>query len=208
MKTRLLTLWETLWASFWFVPTLMVAGAAVLAIASIALDERVKDEVIASLGWVYTGGPEGARGLSPGINDPFTAISCIDRLGAALARLSERRFPSPYRYDDEGNLRVIVEPVRFRGIVDTAFNQIRQYGQSSAAVTIRLLEAIAIIAGRTSDGERRAALLRQADMIWRGSQASLPEPEDRADVEARRYRQVAGICGQPYPTVIFDEEQI
>jgi uncharacterized membrane protein len=28
------------------------------------------------------------RALSPGINDPFTAIACVDRLGSALCRLA------------------------------------------------------------------------------------------------------------------------
>lgn len=30
------------------------------------------------------------RALSPGINDPFTAIACVDRLGSALCRLARR----------------------------------------------------------------------------------------------------------------------
>ena len=47
------------------------------------------------------------RALSPGVNDPFTAINCVDRLGAALVILAAREIPSAYRYDD-GRLRVIV----------------------------------------------------------------------------------------------------
>jgi uncharacterized membrane protein len=49
------------------------------------------------------------RALSPGVNDPFTAIACVDRLGAALCSLAERVFPSPYRYDEEERLRVFTE---------------------------------------------------------------------------------------------------
>jgi uncharacterized membrane protein len=79
------------------------------------------------------------RAISPGINDPFTAIRCIDRLSAGLSHLAQRDFPSPYRYDDRKNLRVIAERVTFASLVDTAFNQIRQYGKSDVAVTIRLL---------------------------------------------------------------------
>jgi uncharacterized membrane protein len=40
------------------------------------------------------------RAISPAVNDPFTAIRCIDRLGAGLSRLAQRNFPSPYRYDE------------------------------------------------------------------------------------------------------------
>ena len=85
------------------------------------------------------------RALSPGINDPYTAIRCVDQITAVLCHLAKKDIPSPYRYDSDNRLRIIAEPVTFAGMTDTAFNQIRQYGRSSAAVTIRLLEVIAII---------------------------------------------------------------
>src|SRR5690606_4810668 len=57
------------------------------------------------------------RALSPGVNDPFTAISCLDRLGSALCRVAQREFPSPYRQDDQGALRVVAPATTFRTIV-------------------------------------------------------------------------------------------
>ncbi len=125
------------------------------------------------------------RALSPGINDPLTAVMCIDRLGAGLCQLAERSAPSPYRYDGEGKVRVIAMPVTFEEILDTSFSQIRQYGRTSAAVTLRLLETIAVIATRARNEESRAALLRHAMMILRGSKEALPEELDRMDVEQR-----------------------
>ncbi|MEN9518252.1 MAG: hypothetical protein RLZZ381_840 [Cyanobacteriota bacterium] len=125
------------------------------------------------------------RAISPAVNDPFTAIRCIDRLGAGLSRLAQRNFPSPYRYDNNKNLRVIAERVTFVGLVDTAFNQIRQYGKSDIAVTIRLLEAIATIAHYTSTQQEREILLRHAEMIGRGSQQAISEELDKKDIEER-----------------------
>lgn len=125
------------------------------------------------------------RALSPGINDPFTVVACVDRLGSALCRLAQRDMPSPYRFDEEGRLRVITAPVAFSGIVGAAFHQIRQYARSSAAVTIRLLETIAVIAGAAHRPQDRAALQRHADMIIRGAREGLPEAEDRREVEVR-----------------------
>ncbi len=123
------------------------------------------------------------RALSPGINDPFTAIRCIDRLSAGLSRLAQRDFPSPYRYDDKQNLRVIAEPVTFKELVDLAFNQIRQYGSSDASVTIRQIEALAIIATYSRNPKQQAILKRHAEMILRGSREGLPEEQDRQDVQ-------------------------
>lgn len=65
------------------------------------------------------------RAISPAVNDPFTAIRCIDRLSAGLSHLAQKDFPSPYCYDRDRNLRVIAAPVTFAGLTDAAFNQIR-----------------------------------------------------------------------------------
>ncbi len=132
------------------------------------------------------------RALSPGINDHFTAIRCIDRLSAGLSRIAQRDFPSPYRYDGEDNLRVIVEVANFEGLVNSAFNQIPQYGYTDVAVTIRLLEAIAIIAPYTRCKKDRALLLRHAGMIERGSLEKITEEGSRAFI-IQRYEAAAKV---------------
>jgi uncharacterized membrane protein len=125
------------------------------------------------------------RALSPGINDPFTAIQCVDRLGAALARLAGRAMPSPVRRDDTGAARVIAHYDSFAGVTRAAFDQIRQSGRTNASVTIRLLEVIAETGRHTQRDSDRSELLRQATMIERGSREGLPEEEDRKDVRER-----------------------
>ncbi len=128
-----------------------------------------------------------ARALSPGINDPFTAMMCVDHLGSALCRLVQRDMPSPFCHDSQDQLRVIMPVVTFSDLTDAAFNQIRQYGRSCAAVTIRLLETITVVAGFAHRPEDRATLLRHAKMIVRGARGGLSENDDRQEVE-KRYR--------------------
>ncbi len=135
-----------------------------------------------------------ARALSPGINDPFTAIRCIDQLSAALCHFAQREIPSPYRYDEHNRLRVIAIPLEFAEAIDAAFNQIRQYGQSSVAVTIRLLEAIATIASFTHRKLDRIALKRHADAVERGSHAGIKEELDLPDVRERYLIAVKAIA--------------
>jgi uncharacterized membrane protein len=133
------------------------------------------------------------RALSPGINDPFTAIACVDRLGSVLSRVAQREMPSPYRHDGQDQLRVIVPAFTFPAILDVAFDQIRQYGRSSAAVTLRLLETIAVVAGFAQRPEDVAALQRQAGMVARGARGGLAEKEDRRVVE-ERYQALASVA--------------
>jgi uncharacterized membrane protein len=126
-----------------------------------------------------------ARALSPGVNDPFTAISCINHLGGALCDLAQRAFPPVLKKDDDNRVRIVAYPVAFDQIVDASFNQIRQYGRTHAAVSIRLLENIQVILPFTRYPDQREALLRQAAMIERGSHEGLPEESDRRDVHER-----------------------
>lgn len=135
------------------------------------------------------------RALSPGVNDPFTAIACIDHLGSALSRLVRRDTPSIYRLDEQDQLRLIAPSFTFPAVADAAFNQIRQYGRTSVAVTIRLLETIAEVAHfahRTAD---RGTLLRHAEMIARGARESLAEAEDRRAVD-ERFDAVCKLCNR------------
>ncbi|MEO6565193.1 MAG: DUF2254 domain-containing protein [Casimicrobiaceae bacterium] len=139
------------------------------------------------------------RALSPGINDPFTAIACIDRLGSALCRLAPREMPSPHHVDTQGRLRLIHVSPTFSGIVNAAFNQIRQHSRSNAAVSIHMLDTIAMIAGTCLRAEDRASLRRQADMIARGAREALPEAEDRRTLGERYQaaRRVLRHTGNP-----------
>ncbi len=122
------------------------------------------------------------RALSPSLNDPFTAIRCIDHLSDALSHLAQKDFPSAYRYDAFKNLRVIAIPKTFAQLTDTAFNQIRQNSSSNAAVTIRLLESIAVIAEYAENSQTKIALRRHADLILQGSQEGLSFDQDKKDI--------------------------
>ncbi|GAB4379417.1 MAG: DUF2254 domain-containing protein [Elainellaceae cyanobacterium] len=133
------------------------------------------------------------RAISPAVNDPFTAIRCIDRLGAGLSCLAQRQFPSPYYYDHAQNLRVIAQPIKFETLVDKAFNSIRQYARSDSAVTMRLLQAIAHVAQANRYLSHQSVLKHHADMILRGSLEGLLEEYDRKEVEAEYDKAIKAI---------------
>lgn len=136
------------------------------------------------------------RALSPGVNDPFTAIACVDHLGSALCRLAARETPSRYRYDNNDQLRLIMQVDTYGNVVGAAFNQIRQNAGSNAAVTIRLLDTIAKVMGFVHRPEDRVTLLRHAEMIARGAGKELPEGEDRRVVE-KRLQAVIKLYNEP-----------
>lgn len=123
------------------------------------------------------------RALSPGINDPFTAISCLDRLTTVLCRVAQRPLPDGRRYSDDDRLRVVAKPIRFEELVDAAFDQIRTYGRQDVKVMSRLLDLLTRIGGATSDPARRAPLIHQAELTYAGSAAALSADGDRETLE-------------------------
>jgi uncharacterized membrane protein len=113
------------------------------------------------------------RALSPSLNDPFTAITCVDRLSGVLGEVADRPARSPIRCDPAGEPRVRLDRVDFAGVVNAAFDQIRQFSQAMPAVAIRLVEACGRIADRTEDPARRRILSRQAHLVLAASGATL-----------------------------------
>ena len=142
------------------------------------------------------------RALSPGINDPFTAINCIDRLGAALCVLVSKEIPSPLRYDENHHLRVMTDTSTAAGIIDAAFNMIRQAARKDEAVTLRLFESIIAISRCTRNPDFLEALQRHADLIHRGSQEGLEDQADREDADDRHEQALQAINSDAPPREI------
>lgn len=125
------------------------------------------------------------RALSTGINDPYTANSCIDNLTTTMCYLVGVKFPARYRYDDESNLRVVSETVSFEGVMNAAFNQIRQYSEGSPSVIIRLMEAMITINKFARYPQQKKVVRDHAEMILRLAEKSIDEKRDLEDLRSR-----------------------
>ncbi|GJL57777.1 MAG: hypothetical protein NPIRA03_06340 [Nitrospirales bacterium] len=146
------------------------------------------------------------RALSPGINDPFTCINCIDHLSAILSQLCQRKIPSPFRYDREGVLRVITPPITFEGVLNAAFHQIRQHGKGNVAVIICLLDGLGRIGENVERHEDREAILRHVEMVQKASRDSIQQEHDLEAVEDRS-RQVMSLLnnGENRSVLLMDK---
>lgn len=139
------------------------------------------------------------RALSPGVNEPYTAIDCIDWLGQGLARLAERAPPRTVHHDERGVVRALVPTRTFAGMLDASFNEIRQAATASPAVLIRLLEALTGVARAATRAGDREALRRHVDMIWDGARRHTDEPRDLDDVAARHRAALQALHGRAAP---------
>lgn len=139
------------------------------------------------------------RAMSSGINDPFTAITCVDRLTGLLCRIAPVPARPPTRLDDAGRPRLYLDPVDFSGVADAAFDQIRQFSSGIPAVSIRLLEGLAEIAALVRDPKRRDAVQRQAKMLVAARREELQEADREALDE--RYRRLQRVFADSASTL-------
>jgi uncharacterized membrane protein len=119
----------------------------------------------------------GLRAISPAVNDPTTAISCVDQLSSILIRWLGRAPPESGFYDPPYVLRVVVPWIAFEGMLDLAFEQIRHYAVSDAAVSLRLMRALCDIASTVDDPVIRQALHDRGARLLSGCEGRLQDDD-------------------------------
>ena len=124
------------------------------------------------------------RALSPGINDPFTAIAVLDHLGTALCTLRGRSLLAPAVWRD-GQAVLFRRTTDYDGLLDAMFHLIRMNASGSAAVLIHLLDVLAAVLAAEQDPRRRGALLRHADLAHALGRDGLRDAAALADLDAR-----------------------
>jgi uncharacterized membrane protein len=129
------------------------------------------------------------RALSPGVNEPFTAVTCIDRLGQGLTKLASRSIPGAVRTDDTGAVRVVAQPRTFVELVEAAFDPIARYAGRNPAIARRVLETLCNLADVVRRSEDRQAIARLADFVWATAGVEV-EGEQQKSSLARLHRDV------------------
>ncbi len=105
------------------------------------------------------------RALSPGINDPVTAIQCINRIGEGFNLLVSRKPHSPYFFDDEEKLRLIYTQVDIKDLVQNTFGPLRRFSGDNMMVSLHLLQTITVLRALNDHSRLDGALAEQADLI-------------------------------------------
>ena len=130
------------------------------------------------------------RALSPGTNEPFTAITAIDRIGQVLSTLAGRRIPSAARVDDSGRVRFVAPPRTFVQLAEDAFGPIADYGGGHPIVLCHVFDTMAQVLRHTRRPDDAATLRRLADRVWASAERSVKDDERRR-LLARLHARVA-----------------
>jgi len=125
------------------------------------------------------------KALSPGINDPMTAMSCVNWLTSSLIYLGGRHVPSAARHDSDGALRVVAPPISYAEFAGAVFTQLRPYVETDRNAALHMMDAIARAAYHVRSPDRARVLLCHAEDLNEGCQANLSHQQDRDAVAAR-----------------------
>lgn len=82
------------------------------------------------------------RALSPGINDPYTAVTSIHYLTAALCKLAQREFPKAQRFGSDDELRLVFPVIEFSDLLDQCYREVRSYGSDVFLVRSSLTDSL------------------------------------------------------------------
>ncbi|MBZ5522108.1 MAG: DUF2254 domain-containing protein [Acidobacteriia bacterium] len=117
------------------------------------------------------------KAISPAVNDPTTAIGCVDQLSRILIRYISKEPPESLFFDPPGVVRVSVPWISFDRLLDSAFGQIHLYAKGDAAVSLRILRALGDIAVTTQDRSFRASLVEFGRRVVAGCAEKLGKEE-------------------------------
>ncbi|MBY6014181.1 DUF2254 domain-containing protein [Qipengyuania gaetbuli] len=119
----------------------------------------------------------GLRALSPGINDPFTAINALHWLGAATAEIGRRDLRKDVCGSDEKDCPVIPAPDGFDHYVKRGFGAIRSAVATSPIAAEVMLDTLANAAIPLRHEDRQAVLKSEGELLAQQVSVSLVGPD-------------------------------
>ena len=141
------------------------------------------------------------KALSPGINDPWTARTVIDRIEGVLAPLAEDPFPAGLWYSKDARLRLAIPVPRVADVLGVAYHSIRQFGYEIPSVALALVRSYRRISERDLHPDFAVALNHHLEALaedvdraaWNSADRSVFDEEYHKVIEALSQRLPAKI---------------
>jgi uncharacterized membrane protein len=128
------------------------------------------------------------RALSPGINDPYTAMLCLNWLRAGLVAFARRPPAQPAKRDDP----VLYRRVTFEDMMNRSFDRMRQYVAADRTATLHALGILADLALVASRPDMAGACVQQMRRLATSAKELLSESVAHDEIEAELSRALRG----------------
>ncbi len=152
------------------------------------------------------------KGLSPGINDPTTAMQAMDRMEDVFIALGSKALPRRVQEREIGGRKVLLKIgySSFDDLAGLAFDQVRRAAFSTGQVAVleRLLEVLDRALRANASDERQRALWTRVFAVARLAPSQIPDPEDAINLVLRAVKTVYGLSMKERVAVNGDLEKL
>lgn len=124
------------------------------------------------------------RALSPGTNDPYTAINALDDLTVGLATMAARPVPQAWRSAEDGSVRVHAPHTTVYALVSAVVDSVRWYAASAPSVMNETMDLVERV-GLAGDNSLREGLTVQVDRLVESFDRADNQPCDNEAFAAR-----------------------
>ncbi len=135
-----------------------------------------------------------SKALSPGVNDPTTAIQALDQIELLLRQIGGRRLTPGVGRDSDGEVRLVYPVPSWEDFLGLAIDETRQFGEGSVQVT-RRLRALLEDLREVVPERRRAAIDAELELVDASAERAFTDRGDRLSA-ASRDRQGLGSAGE------------
>lgn len=141
-----------------------------------------------------------AKALSPGINDPTTAVLALDQIQNLLEAAGQRNLSEGQFENERGLFQLVYRTPNWEDFVRLSVTEIRLFGGDSIQVVRRLRAMLEYLIHMLPEG-RRAVLQRELSLLHKKADRSFSDPDDRAMAEVSDMQGVGGATVDKLPDV-------
>lgn len=127
------------------------------------------------------------KALSPGINDPTTAIHALGHISAFLCALSERALGAEVLRDEGETVRVVLHRPDLASYVDLGLSQPRRYGAADPQVLLKIFQVLLDLSHRVAP-DQRSVVLVELERLRETAGAQPFDQAERAGLDAMGIR--------------------
>ncbi|KPL29726.1 DUF2254 domain-containing protein [Streptomyces anulatus] len=118
------------------------------------------------------------RALSTSVNDPTTAVQCLDRIVQFLAAVAHLPLGAVHHRDRDGRVRLVQDGPEWDDLVDLAFEEIRWCVAGSPQVSRRLMAGLDDLLLLVPE-DRKKSLVRHRALLVQTVERTVPVSADR-----------------------------
>jgi uncharacterized membrane protein len=136
------------------------------------------------------------RALSPGVNDPTSAVHALSHISALLCDLTRLPSQPNAMSDDAGVVRLLPRTHDFESLLEVALQQPRRYGAADPGVAERLYGVLQEVAYVTKDPAHRALIAAQLTRLDASVNAANYDDVEQKRFAASAQRATAALSGE------------